>query len=263
MRHTFQRLIGSIIIGTSCLSGGAKLEVRDGHPILDGVYVNGHGPYRFLVDTGTNVDLIEAHLAESIGLMTTFRTELASAAGVTTAPGSDGNEVALGSVKVDRQVFLFLTLDAIRHRWPDVQGVLGEQFLSRFDYTIDLRNRRIEFGKQDEAGIRGRLMMINGRPAVPTSLGDLVLDSGADRLTLFGVRPDAESYGRSELRTVAGSQRIGMVFAKPLVIDGRKIWEGDALALPSRREPGVDGLLPLSLFRSVYVCNSDGYVIFH
>ena len=39
------------------------MRVRDGRPIVDGVYVNGHGPYRFLVDTGTMRNLIDADLA--------------------------------------------------------------------------------------------------------------------------------------------------------------------------------------------------------
>jgi hypothetical protein len=163
---------------------------------------------------------------------------------------------------VDRQKFLLLGLDAIQKRWPDVQGVLGQCFLSRFDYTIDLRDKRMELGSHDETGTRAKLTIINGRPAVPTSLGELVLDSGATRLTLFGVRPDSGADGRNELRTVAGTQKIGLVFGKPLVIEGRKIWEGDAVAIPSRPEQGVDGLLPLGLFKSVYVCNSEGYVVF-
>ena len=47
-----------------------------------------------------------------------------------------------------------------------------------------------------------------------------------------------------------------------LVIEGRKIWDGDVMAMPNQFEPGVDGLLPLSLFKAIYVCNSEGYVVF-
>lgn len=69
------------------------MQLRGGHPIVDGVYVNGNGPYRFFVDTGTSVNLIEANLARSSGLTPTFRAELASSAGVTVVPG--GVNVAL------------------------------------------------------------------------------------------------------------------------------------------------------------------------
>ena len=37
---------------------------------------------------------------------------------------------------------------------------------------------------------------------------------------------------------------------------------GDAVAIPDRSEPGVAGLMPLSLFRTVYVCNSERYIVF-
>lgn len=236
--------------------------VRDGHPIVDGVYVNCHGPYRFLVDTGSNVNLIDQKLAQSIGLTAAFQTELATSAGATVASGNKEVEVSLDSAKAADQEFLFRGLETIRRRWPDIQGVLGQWFLSRFDYTLDLRGKQLTFGKQDRSGTHTPFRMINGRLSFSTSLGNLILDSAADRLVLFGVKPDTRADGTNELRTVAGSQQIGVAFSKPLTIDGRRIWRGDAVALPNRTEPGVDGLLPLSLFKAVYVCNSEGYVVF-
>jgi predicted aspartyl protease len=259
--HTFQTLICSLIISASCLHGSVKLQVREGRPIVDGVYVNGHGPYRFLVDTGANVNLIETGLARKIGMSTTSQTALTSAAGKVQVSESDGNEVTLDSTEANDQKFVISGLDAIHNSSPDVQGVLGEWFLARFDYTLDLHRKRLEFGKQDRTGTRSTFKMINARPVVSTSLGDLALDSGAARVTLFGIRADGGDF-RMEFRTVAGAQKIGVASGKPLVIDGRRIWNGDALAIPGRPEPGVDGLLPLALFTAVYVCNSEGYVIF-
>jgi hypothetical protein len=52
-----------------------------------------------------------------------------------------------------------------------------------------------------------------------------------------------------------------LVSGKPLIIEGRKISRGDAVAIPNRT-PGVDGLLPLSLFKAIYFCNSQRYVVF-
>ena len=97
-----------------------KMLVRDGHPFVEGVYVNGHGPYRFLVDTGSNVDLIEPKLAHRIGLTETFRTELASSTGLRTMPGGDGIEGLLDGVRANGQKFLFSGMEAIRNRWPVV-----------------------------------------------------------------------------------------------------------------------------------------------
>jgi hypothetical protein len=88
------------------------------------------------------------------------------------------------------------------------------------------------------------------------------LDSGTNQVVLFRVHPDS-AFGRTgELRTFAGSQRAGLASSRALIIDGRKMWSGDAVAMPGSTEPGVDGLMPLNLFKTIYVCNSEGYVVF-
>ncbi len=48
-----------------------------------------------------------------------------------------------------------------------------------------------------------------------------------------------------------------------LAIEGRTDLEALATQqmYSNRAEPDVDGLLPLSLFKQVYVCNSEGYAI--
>jgi hypothetical protein len=253
-------LIGCLIIAATHAFGSVKLLVRDGRPIVDGVYVNGHGPYRFLLDTGANVNLIESGLARKIGMTAGFQVSLASAGGNTSTPGSDGNEVALDSVKAAGQKFLFVSLDAIHNSSPDVHGVLGEWFLAQFDYTINLQARQLNFGKQDLPGVRTPFHLVNARPVISTSLGDLALDSGQVQLLLFGVQSGNSSVGL--LRTVAGSQFVGKTSGKPLLISGRIISDGEAIAIPNRPEPDVDGLLPLGLFKSIYVCNTEGYVIF-
>lgn len=239
-----------------------ELHVFEGRPVVDCVFLNGHGPYRFLLDTGANINLIDARLAQAIGMKAAFQVNLASSIGITPTWGSDENEVALGSVKADGQKFLFSGMEAIRHLSGDIQGVLGQWFLSQFDYTIDLGTRRLQCGKQDLSGTRTPFEMINARPVISTSLGMLALDSGTNRLVLFGVQPDIGAGFRGELRTVAGSRQIGMAYYKPLLIGDRKIWRGDAVAIPDRSEPEVDGLMPLNLFTKVYVCNSEHYVIF-
>jgi hypothetical protein len=252
-------LLCAAALATSPLVAEVKLLVREGRPFVDGVYVNGHGPYRFLVDTGTNMNLIEAGLARKIGMNPTFEDSVESAVGKTRMPGSDGNVVELGPVRADRQRFQFSKLETVHMVWPDVHGVLGQWFLSGFDYLLDLRGKRLEFGKQSPIGSRSQFRLLDGRSAVSTSLGDLVLDSGAPRLILFGVRPDAGEL--SEMLTVTGSGSVGMV-ASRLVIEGRNIWRGDAVAIPNQAEPGIAGLMPLSLFKTIYVCNSEGYVVF-
>jgi hypothetical protein len=85
-------VIWVLILASSPIVNAANLRVQEGRPIVDGVFVNGHGPLRFLVDTGTNVNLIDADLARSIGLNATPQVEISSATGTVPASGSDGND---------------------------------------------------------------------------------------------------------------------------------------------------------------------------
>ena len=259
--HARWLLVGVMVIAARPLTGEVRLKVLEGRPVVDGVYVNGHGPYRFLVDTGTNVNLIETDLARRIGVNATFQVDLVSAAGSVVTPGADGNEVVFGSLKVDAQRFLLSRLDAVHDLLPGVRGVLGQQFLSRFDYFLDLKRKRLEFGKQERSGMRVRFTTLNGRAAVSTNLGDLILDSGVTRLVLFGVQSGGGNGTRGLMKTLAGSQVLGTA-SRNLVIESRNVWTGSAVTMLSRTEPGVAGLLPGGFFKTIYVCNSEGYVIF-
>jgi hypothetical protein len=123
-RRTISTLICSFVIVSAPLLGGIKMQVMKGRPVVDGVFVNGHGPYRFLVDTGANVNLIETHLARKIGMSVTLQVDLASVASTTALEGSDGNEIVLDSVEAGRQEFLFSPLTAIHEISPGIQGLL-------------------------------------------------------------------------------------------------------------------------------------------
>jgi hypothetical protein len=158
----------ALLLSAGPLFGGIGLQIREGRPMVDGVYVNGHGPYRFLLDTGTNVNLIEKRLAGTIGMNAAFHTDLESAAGKTRIGGSDANEVELGPEKANGQKFLYSGLEAIHSLFPDVRGVLGQWFLSGFDYILDLRGKQLEFGKHSLNGKRSQVRMrTEGRLSPP------------------------------------------------------------------------------------------------
>jgi hypothetical protein len=255
----YAKMLGSLIIAAAPLWGEARLQIYQGRPVLDGVYVNGHGPYRFLVDTGAQANQIEAGLARSIGLHPTLQVEMVTAAGKALVPGGSGLKVGLDLVNADGLEFLFTDMQVIRRLSSGIQGVLGQAFLSRFDYLLDLRNKRLEFGRLDHKGTRVEFRMLDGCPAVFTSLGWLVLDSGTDWLVLFdGGGAAKRAY---KMHTATGFLETGSIHTKPLVIEGRTFAHREALTAPRQSGASEDGLLPASLFRAVYVCNTEGYLI--
>jgi hypothetical protein len=98
---------------------------------------------------------------------------------------------------------------------------------------------------------------VQGRPVVSTNLGEFVLDSGAHGVIRFGVQAARMTQ---ELITASGLLRVGTVSSQ-IDINGRTFWRGDAVAVPRSPEVGADGLLPLYVFKSVYVSNSARYVV--
>jgi predicted aspartyl protease len=248
-------------VAARSLEGTVGLQIRQGRPVVDGVYLNGHGPYRFLVDTGTTLSHVDPRLAQAIGLTSTFTTEVRTATGRTQASGTSGVEVVLGPGWAERQTFLFVGLVVLHQPSSDIDGVLGQEFLTHFDYTLDMRAKQMTFGTIEMARTRTRVpfQLVEGRPVVATSLGPLVLDSGASLMVRFTLPTTVPTR---ELVTASGRVAVGTI-ASALVIEGHLVWHGDAVAVPRPAESGAAGLLPSSVFRSVYVCNSERYLVFN
>ena len=183
--------------------------------------------------------------------------------------------VVLGSALAENVEALIGDLESIRTIHSGIVGVLGQNFLSRFNYQLDYHERKIEFVADcDEepriAGTRLPFNQIEGLIAISAhSASDrtwrLVLDSASAGLILFGkpaVNGDFENYGEIAClaTTITGHKdaepgrlrtlRIGETVLADLPV---------AFMLPDGR--AEDGLLPMSLFRAVYVNHKQHYVI--
>jgi predicted aspartyl protease len=80
------------------------LKIARGHVLVDQVYVNGAGPFRFLVDTGAETSSIRTNVAESLGLRMSYRVELDSTRGKRWVPAGVAKNISLGNhsaVQVD------------------------------------------------------------------------------------------------------------------------------------------------------------------
>jgi hypothetical protein len=242
--------------GTDC-TNEIRMRLLDGRPVIDCVYINGQGPYRFLVDTGTQLNLLDPEAARKAGLRPSFEVNVATPLGTRKASGGEDIEVSVGAVQARGQRFLFSGMEEIQRFSPGIQGLLGQEFLSHFDYLFDFENKRLQFGAAVAEGARLPLRVTHGVPSIETSLGPLLLDSGAGQVLLFG-----RGEGTRTVQSASGFATVGLRAEGPLVIAGRTIPYGKAVTVPRKNE-NVDaaGLLPARLFQSVYVCNSEGYVV--
>ena len=201
---------------------------------------------------------MEASLARKLGLAPSFQVALDTRLGLTRAPGGRVAEVTLGSATATNQEFLFTSMEAVHALSPGIQGVLGQEFLSHFDYLLDFRGRRLIFGAAVPDGARIPVRMIDGRMALTTSYGDLVLDSGAETLVLF--RTPVSSTPGGTIRTSSGVRAVSMV-QEAIVRVGAKSYRPVMAASADNPAAPEDGLLPASLLSSIFVSNSGRYVI--
>ena len=269
MRNAFINFLmcGSLLITASITPGKAeslhpangslRMLIMSGRPVVDGVYLNGQGPFRFLVDTGAQTNQVDASVAKKLGLKLTFRTKIATVSGTATVPGGRVAELALGPAIASNQEFLFTGLEGIHQLSSSIQGVIGEEFLSHFDYLLDFAGRRITFGAVEPAGgSRIVLNRIDGRPALETDKGKLVLDSGTEIAILYTASVErAEGCGA----TASGSTRVSQAR------DFKFRVAGHAYSTLAAAVSGVslqeDGVLPASIFHSVYVSNSGNFLV--
>jgi hypothetical protein len=236
-----------------------KLQIISGLPIVDCVYINGKGPFRFLLDTGEQSNEMDPDLARKLGIEITFQTELDTPAGASRVPGATASLVSVGNVDAANQEFLITNREALRSLSPDIRGTIGQQFLSKFNYTLDFRHHRVVFEDPAPAvGTRVAFRLVAGCMVVTTDLGDLMLDSGTDSLFLFHASPRVTS---AVLSTSNGNIAVALDHAASLRVGGKVYYPSTAAYHPVADAPAA-GLMPASLFHTIYVSNSDHYLVF-
>ncbi|MGH9942194.1 MAG: aspartyl protease family protein [Pyrinomonadaceae bacterium] len=245
------------------------------------VKVNGAGPFDFLLDTGTNSTVVAPDLAARLSLRPADRVVLITVGGSEVVPRARLGRLAVGEREVSDAEVLVADLGELRRLDGRISGVLGQNFLSRFNYLLDYRARRIVFDGDglmtQSRGARvsfqeedGR-MIVSARPAMKSeSALRLVLDSAANGLVIFSATLAGERLGVEPLggwghaNSFNGRVRVQMTRLKKLLI-GDETFLDLPLALIGGDAGGEGhaghGLLPTSIFRSIYFNNEERYIL--
>jgi hypothetical protein len=243
--------------------------------------VNDQGPFDFILDTGTDTTILDIALAHKLSLVLSDRMTLTTLSGTQTLARGSVSSLALETTVVQNLEVLVQDLGEIRKLDSHIDGIVGENFLSHFNYLLDYGRRsiRIETGNELGDSIQGdrvQLETSGGKILVPCELLStgrtklrLLLDSGVNGIVLFrGLQSPATAFQArwSDTNSRGNASGIGMVRADALVVGTqqfRDITLGFLPARPEDRERIEDGLLPTALFRALYVNHSEGFIIFN
>jgi hypothetical protein len=182
----------------------------------------------------------------------------------------------VGGARADSILASVLDGDRLRIDGKPVDGILGQDFLSRFDYTIDYRRRRLSWDGDARGGVRLALRRSEGvflvdlpQPGNARPPIRFVPDSGANGLVVFdrgGSLPlamdplpsGAEIEDSSGRRVAVEMRRI-----RSLAVGDVTLRDQAAAVVPGlAADAGQgDGLLPLHQFASVTFGSQAGYMV--
>src|SRR5262249_10188100 len=104
------------------------------------VMLNGSGPYDFVLDTGAQITTIDPRLASELRLSLQGSPKVTGAGFSTRASFAQPEWLQAGDHVLKNPLLLVHPLGQIQVSDPRVRGILGENFLERFDLLIDYAN---------------------------------------------------------------------------------------------------------------------------
>jgi len=258
-----------------------NFQLLDGYVIVIPVTVNGAGPYEFLLDTGANTTLVSVEFARQLRLRPIDRVELVTVAGSQIVPRVWLESVKVGAKSATDLEALLSDLREARAVKPEICGALGQNFLSRFNYLINYRERRIEFEDEDEMEkmLRGARLPVewNEGQALIRATGRsqlrLVLDSGTPAMILFNAdaRVSDLNWEPGDTQTIRLNSDLGSRVVRQRRLRNFSVGGAEFHDLPvtlCEAKDGCagrfeDGLLPTKLFQSVYFNHRKKFVMFN
>lgn len=243
-------------------SGEIRYREVWGYAVVVPVQIDGHGPFDFLLDTGTTVTVVRTDLAHRLGLRTTGPVPVVTLTGDRAAALGRVGLLQLGPAAVQDVEVVVHDMPAVRRGDRRIVGIVGQTALYDLVYTIDHRRGRIAFGPTTSRQRETRVERVAGRPVVQADLGcgegpvRLALDSGTAGLVLYG-RDQPVSVTLTEWVTAETNHGTAMLRAgrlPALCLGGTRL-ANVPVAIRGERasSPGMeDGLLPTSLFARVH-----------
>jgi hypothetical protein len=277
---------------THCPGNAASVPLRivNRHQMIVFVSVNHAGPFSFLLDTGTQMTMLDPALAATLKLTTSGTAEVASAGVSATAEFGQVELIEAGSRSAADQKVLVYDLKNLQANALDIQGVLGEDFLEQFDMLIDnghstlclgdagtmkaeVKGQHVtllEPGSKDGARTLAHSLIVSAKLADGMRPVRLKLDSGANVPFLYNTADYMALglYHGVALRGAGanGAQRTFTALpAQDVKIGSLGISKVTFITLAgaqkSTRTSDFDGLLTMGLFKRIMIDHADHFAV--
>jgi predicted aspartyl protease len=254
----------------------------NGFAVIIPVAVNGHGPYDFMLDTGTTIMVVDRELGEELalqpqaqGTVTTLTQQLSASIAV-------ARRVDFGPVTEQNIEVMIRDLGGLRHIAPSVRGVLGQNALNHADFLLDYQHKQLQFDIDGELmhALNGHHISLRRNPAADNPrYGNLVvhgsvadgavhpmdflLDSGAASPVIFdSFERESIGYPESFVADTAGGQSPAGVRNLQFVVDGKSRDMPAQVVAFKGADRNIGGLLPTRMFSRIYISNREGFAIF-
>jgi Aspartyl protease len=290
-------IVPALLAESHCPGNVASLPFRlvDGYQIVMAVSINHSRPYDFLLDTGTQITMVDPSVAAELHLNTTGAAVVKSVGFRESASFTELDLLEAGSNAVANQKVLVYGLLNLRSVDPHIRGILGEDFLEHFDILIDYAHRLLCFDNSAamRAEVKGphitlatpaqtadgaplpKLLIIAARLSGETRPVRLMLDSGANIPYLYNTSQHLApqhmaqtSFGGASL-VGSGADGDQHVFSalppQEVKIGSLELPNVTFLTLAYARKDShtteFDGLLTTDLFRYVFISHAGHFVV--
>ena len=282
-------IVSTLSAETSCPGNVASLPFRtvNRHQMIVPVSINHAGPFSFLLDTGTQMTMVDPALVAALHLETTGKAEVASVGMQSAASFAQASLVEAGSHSVANQKVLVYDLANLQSTGLNIQGVLGEDFLEQFDMLIDnghsllcldnsaamrteVKGTRIPLQAQAADGSQLASSLI-----VVARLSDgmrpvrLKLDSGSNVNFLYNTS-EYMALGLLRGASLHGGSGAAQKSFTALPLQDVRIGSSELSKVPFITLAGAqknshtsdfDGLLTMGLFKRVFIDHVDHYAV--
>ncbi len=284
-------MVPALLAETHCPGNVESVPFRlvNRYQMVVPVFVNRSGPYNFLLDTGTQITMLDPSLVAKLHLNTQGTIAVASVGSHASASYAQLDVIDVGSHSWVNHKVLAYDLKNLQATSLKIQGVLGEDFLEQFDLLID--NRHSLLCLDDSGAMRSDMkgqhipLVIEPQTEVSVALPGMLiilarlsdgmrpvrlkLDSGTNASFLYntpqymtlGPLREASLYGGGN-----GSQRTFIALPPQHVeIGSLELPQVTFVTLAGVQKDShtteFDGLLTLGIFKKVFISPVDHFAV--